>query len=128
MKKEDVIKIFMEKYPNGKIAIQKVVSYYERNYQEALVTFEKGKKCYTYHFINYVDLLQKMHFNVIYNETLEKVKKDIAEIKRKINVKQEKDMFFDFIITYDIKVLEKELTEKEKQLNNYINNYIIVKK
>ena len=126
MELKQVNEIFKTKYQNGEIYASN--KDYSKNKTSVQVIFDETKqkiKVYHYNVVNYVELLQKLGFNIIYKKDIEAIQKKINRLQNEIQNGGYYDDLFDCVVKFSIN----EMQQKKEMLNtlqNKLQNAIII--
>ncbi len=126
MELKQVNKIFKTKYQNGEIYAKE--KDYSKNKTSIQVIFDITKpkiKVYHYNVINYVELLQKLGFNIIYKKDIEAIQKDINRLQNEIENKGYYDDIFNCFVNFSINEIQQK-KEMFNTLQNKLQNAIII--
>jgi hypothetical protein len=121
---EQVNKIFKTKYPEGEVVQKGKMGGASKS--STSVIFSKGGKVYSYNVDNYVSLLKRLGFNVIYRHTVDSYKDRIVDIEKILADCGEESIFEDegwlALTDDDIQSYNNEL----EQINNILNTSVVV--
>lgn len=126
MEIKQVNEIFKTKYQNGEIYASN--KDYSKNKTSIQVIFDITKpkiKVYHYNVANYVELLQKLGFNIIYKKDIEAIQKDVNRLQNEIENKGYYDDLFDCFVNFSIDEIQQK-KEMFDTLQNKLQNAIII--
>lgn len=104
--------IFKMKHPGGEIIQRGCMGGVSKS--STSVIYNKGGKVYSYNVSNYVELLNRIGFKVLYKREVEAMKTSIEKMQKVIDNNGEENIFFGFM----------ELTpERKQELLNTIAEY-----
>lgn len=95
--------IFRTKYPEGEIIQRGCMGGASK--VATSVIYQEGGKVYSFNVQNYVELLQRLGFKVLYKRQVERMTADIEKMQKVIENNGEENIFFGFM----------ELSEQRKQ-------------
>lgn len=126
MELKQVNEIFRTKYQNGKIYAKD--RDYSKNKTSIQVIFDTTKseiKIYHYNVVNYVELLQKLGFNIIYKKDIEAIQKDVNRLQNEIENEGYYDDLFNCFVNFSIDEIQQK-KEMFDTLQNKLQNAIII--